>query len=84
MALGKPVVATDCGGNRELVKEGKTGLLVNASDSLAMVKKILLLLENKEIANDFGRNGRERLRSEFNLEKMGNEFENLYRELKGK
>jgi len=84
MALEKPVIATDCGGNRELVKDGETGILVKTTNSIEMAQKILLLLENEEMTKNFGRNGREKLKSEFNLEKMGNEFENLYRELLGK
>ena len=83
MAMGKPVIATDCGGNRELVKEGKTGFLVKASDPLEMAQKISFFLENNEKAKDFGRNGKERLRIEFNLEKMGGAFEDLYRKLSG-
>ncbi len=82
MALEKPVIATDCGGNRELVKEGKTGLLVKAEDPLEMVQKISLLLENKEMTAGLGENGRKRLEFEFNLEKMGNEFLNLYNQMK--
>jgi len=83
MALEKPVIVTDCEGNRELIIEGKTGLLVKSEDPLEMAQKTLLLLENKELAKNLGENGKKRLRSEFSLKKMGNELENLYRELRG-
>jgi len=45
MLLGKPVVATDVGGNREIVEQGRTGLLVKAEDPPALAAAILRMLD---------------------------------------
>ena len=78
MALAKPVVATGCGGNKELVKNEETGFLIMARDPELMAQKISVLLDNKCLAKSFGINGRKRLEEKFNFEKMGEQFLNLY------
>ena len=45
MLLGKRVVATDVGGNRELVKPGRTGLLVRPGDPQALSDAMLRMLD---------------------------------------
>ena len=59
MAAGLPVLATDCGGNRELVREGETGRLVSAAAAPAEVAAAwTALLQNPAQARDLGRRGR--------------------------
>src|SRR6476661_7725927 len=58
MALGKPIVATDYGGTPELVLEGQTGFLVPSHDAGALTGRVLKLLNNPELANKFGMEGR--------------------------
>jgi glycosyltransferase involved in cell wall biosynthesis len=57
MALGKPVVVTDGGGIRELVLDGQTGYVVPASTPQSCEEKILILLDNPEMAQDMGMSG---------------------------
>lgn len=78
MAAGKPVVATEVGGNPELVIDGKTGFLVPAKDSEALARAILRLLADQELARSLGEAGRSRVESEFTLEKMVARLEGLY------
>lgn len=44
LALGKPVIATDVGGNPELVEDGKNGLLVPSGDRGALTDALMHLL----------------------------------------
>jgi glycosyltransferase involved in cell wall biosynthesis len=46
MAMGKPVVASDAGGAREILEQGRTGLLVPPSDPAALADAIVGLLRD--------------------------------------
>ena len=50
----KPVVATRVGSIPEVVEDGKTGLLVNANDELALADALIELLENPELCSSMG------------------------------
>jgi len=78
MALAKPVIATNHGGNDEIVIESKTGFLIRTKDVQILTEKIEYLLDNKDIARAMGRTGKERLEKEFSLEKMTEAYINLY------
>jgi len=78
MALEKPVIATNHGGNDEIVIENKTGFLIRTKDVRSLTEKIEYLLDNKDVAKAMGRAGRERLEKEFSLEKMTEAYINLY------
>ncbi len=81
MAASLPVVATDCGGNRELVKDGDTGFLVPAGDANRLADRIAYLLNHPETARSFGRTGRKRVEQEFKPELITARFKELYREV---
>ena len=80
MALGKPVVATDVGGNREVVRHGETGILVPRGNPEALAEAIIALLQNPDMALTMGQGGRERVGIQFSLEKMVHEYQTLYEE----
>jgi len=79
MALAKPVVATKCGGNNELVNDGETGYLVNPGDSNELASVIMHLLDNPIISERFGKAGRKKLQKEFSLEKMTQAYIDVYK-----
>lgn len=81
MSLSKPVVATDCGGTKELVLDGKTGFLVPPSDSKSLSHRIVQLLDDVELAAKMGEESRRRIEEEFNLEKMTDTYVALYQRL---
>jgi PEP-CTERM/exosortase A-associated glycosyltransferase len=49
MAMGKPVLASDIGGHRELIEAGSTGLLFKPGDSSALAAALALLLDGAEL-----------------------------------
>jgi glycosyltransferase involved in cell wall biosynthesis len=56
---GKPIVATNVGGIMELLKDGKTGLLVPSKDPIALAEKITYLMINKNEAKIIGLRAKE-------------------------
>ncbi len=60
-AQARTVVATDLGSRRELVREGKTGLLYRAGDVEQLTSAIQLLSSRPELADEMGRAGQEQI-----------------------
>lgn len=59
MAMGKPIVATNVGGIKEILKDGETGLLVPSKNPEALSEKIMYLLRNKDRAKTLGERAKE-------------------------
>jgi glycosyltransferase involved in cell wall biosynthesis len=77
-AVGLPVVATDVGGTREIVEEGKTGYVVKAGDSEAIAQRICDLLGNPEAARAMGTAAKSLVRTKFTLEKQAEVLSQVY------
>jgi glycosyltransferase involved in cell wall biosynthesis len=78
MAAGLPVVATDVGGNREVVVDGTTGLLVSPSSPNTMASQILSLVRDPARALAFGTAGRLRVETSFDLRRTVVRYQELY------
>lgn len=70
MALGKPVIATDGGGTKELIIDGKTGYLVKVRDPEELAAKIEFLLANEKMTIKMGNAGKRIIETKFSLNKM--------------
>jgi glycosyltransferase involved in cell wall biosynthesis len=81
MASGVPVVATRVGGNPEVIEHGVTGFLVPARDSEALAAAMGRILEDANLAAQFGQAGRQRVARLFSLERSVSETELLYQRL---
>ncbi|KAA3618742.1 MAG: glycosyltransferase [Calditrichaeota bacterium] len=81
MACSRSVIATDVGGNPELVSHNKTGLLVPSDDDEAMAAAIVDLLENTEKRRRFAVAGRQKVEQKFTFKQMIRRYEKLYIEL---
>jgi glycosyltransferase involved in cell wall biosynthesis len=79
MSLGKPVIATNAGGPREIVEDGVTGLLVPPGDPVVLGGAISRLLLDEPARLDMGRRGLERFRQKFTLERMTGAILEIYR-----
>ena len=78
MQAGLPIVATCVGGNPELIKNEKTGLLVEAKNPKILAEAILKLINNKALAQRLGQEANKKAREEFMLSKMINKTKTLY------
>ena len=78
MASGLPVVATDVGGNRELIEEGMTGKLVPLGDVRGMAEEIVALARNRESARNMGRAGRQVAERKYSMAAMVRQYQGLY------
>jgi sugar transferase (PEP-CTERM/EpsH1 system associated) len=78
MATGLPVIATDVGGNRELVEAGRTGAIVPAGDPEALARQILTFARSPHSAALAGRAGRTRAERVFSLDAMVSRYKRLY------
>ncbi|MCI0655807.1 MAG: glycosyltransferase, partial [Acidobacteria bacterium] len=81
MATGLPVVATKSGGLPEVVREGVTGDLVPPGDAPLLAQRIHSLLEDPARRAAYGKQGEDRARREFPLQRMVRGWSELYREL---
>lgn len=53
---GLPVIATDWNMNKEVVEDGKTGIIVPAQDSIALALAMLKVMENPEMIETMSQN----------------------------
>lgn len=78
MASGLPVIATEVGGNPELVTDGGSGKLVPANNPQALAAAIIAYADHPDMATDAGRRGRSAVEEKFSLEAMINAYCRLY------
>lgn len=81
LAMARPVVSTDVAGNRELVRDGETGLLVPVGDPPALAHAISRLLSDPGDAAKLGAAGRALVLELCTDEARATKVEQLYREL---
>jgi glycosyltransferase involved in cell wall biosynthesis len=81
MAMGKPVIASNAGGNPELVLDGVSGELVPAGDCQALAAAVGGLLADADKRARMGASGRHRVESELNLPSMRQRTYSVYREV---
>lgn len=65
MALGKPVVATNVLGTRELVRDGQTGILKDVNDIEGLARSVEQLLNDNFLRSKFGEAGAKVIENEF-------------------
>lgn len=81
-ATGLPIVATDVGGNSDVVQDGRTGILVPPKNSKALADAMLSIMnlsENKRRL--MGTIGRQYIEINYSLNRVVDQWEMLYMEL---
>jgi len=81
MACALPVIATDVGGNAELVVDGDTGALVPARDPAALADCMTGYAADATLRDRQGRAARQRILDEFSMQKMMSAYQNVYEQL---
>lgn len=80
-ATALPIVATDVGGNAEIVQHGTTGFLVAAAESAALRRSMQTVMETPEkTRREMGEAGRAFVLANYSMSRVVFEWENLYRE----
>jgi glycosyltransferase involved in cell wall biosynthesis len=80
-ACGRPMIATDVPGCREIVRPGETGLLVPAGDPAALADAIAALAGSADLRARYGGAGRRLAVERFSADSVGRQAVDLYRRL---
>jgi glycosyltransferase involved in cell wall biosynthesis len=80
-AMALPVVASGTGGIPEAVRDGETGLLVPAGDPKLLEQALLRLIEDGDLRERLGRQGRDWVLSRYTWEDSVSKMQQLYRDL---
>lgn len=83
MATGLPVVATDVGGNSELIEHGKTGMLVAPNDVEALCGALQSYIDDPRLVGAHGVAARAKAEQQFSLQAMVDAYVRVYDELLG-
>jgi glycosyltransferase involved in cell wall biosynthesis len=70
MAAGRPVIACNIQGNREVIRNGETGLLVAPADRAALSEAIVRVLSDPRAAKIMGEKAARECRIRFSQERM--------------
>ena len=72
--MERPVIATDVGGDKEMMIDGETGYLVKEGDSEDIIKKLSRLLDDENFGEEMGGKGAKFIKQEFNWELVTKRF----------
>lgn len=81
LAAGRPVVAFDCDGAREVCRDGETGFLLAPGDRAGLVARLLELAGDPALCTRLGERGRALVREQFPVERMIESLQTLYHAL---
>lgn len=81
-ASGLPIIATDVGGNAEIVTHEVSGLIVPPANAPALAQAVETVLRQTPAERSaMGRAGRARIEAEYDIERVLDAWESLYAEL---
>lgn len=80
-AFGRPIIATDVPGCREVARAGENALLVPVDDANALASAIETLAKNPELRKNFGSSGRRSVEASFSSAAIGAQIVDIYAKL---
>lgn len=81
MAAGLPVIASDTGTFRELIRDGETGFIVKGDNLLDAARIIVMLAYDRDLYMKISRSAREYVEKNFSLEKMVDNHLRIYQKI---
>lgn len=81
MGCGIPIVATQTGGNVELIEDGETGLLTPVRDPRALATAIMKLMDDRDMARRMAQRAQKYTEKKFQLPDIITQYEQFYRTL---
>ena len=78
LAAGKPVIAYDCDGAKEVCIDGATGFLLCSGDLVGLSARLLALAKDPQKRDDFGAKGKQMVREQFSISRMVDDLHQLY------
>ena len=79
MSTGKPVIVADIPGVREIIEDGRDGLLTDPVNPRDLAEKIRRLLSEPKARQTMGARGREKVLESFSIERVTDRIEAVYR-----
>lgn len=80
-AIGKPIIGANLGGIPELVQDKQNGLIYSYNSIDELETKMKFLFENKELAEQYGRNAKEYAKKRYSKENYYNNIMKIYKEI---
>ena len=81
MALGKPTIATNSGGNKEIIKDGVTGYLIANLTPNQIADIVIDLIDDEKKRLNMGVAGKALIEELFTINRMGHEFEKIFSDI---
>ncbi len=78
MASSLPVVATDVGGNSELIKNGENGYLIPPKKPEILADVLFRLVSDEKLRESLGKSARQRVQEKFSLQEMVQSYQRMY------
>jgi glycosyltransferase involved in cell wall biosynthesis len=83
MAAGVPMVVTDCGALRDVVRDGEHGFIVPVADHEALADRLAKLADNPDLRDRMGRSARAEVEQKYRVELTARGYESLLAGLVG-
>jgi glycosyltransferase involved in cell wall biosynthesis len=80
-AFGRPIIATDVPGCRDVGVQNENAILVPVDDATALADAIEQLADDKALRERFGKKGRERVETLFSATAIGDKMIGIYKSL---
>ena len=77
MKYSLPIITTPAGGITEAIKNMENGLIVDKNSILSFYNATKLLIENKDLAIELGRNAKQTFKEKFTIEIMNTNIKNM-------